>query len=197
MRRAGLPRVKMRAMTIARLDLRLHGFVTPPGLRLERLTIGGEELVPSSKGLDSPHPLPFAATLVQEDLQAFLARKNPTGLENATLEMTEDGITVTGQRRVVLVVPVRARVTLAIEDGRRLVLRLHEASAFGASVTNLAEGLVEKANPVLDVDDLPVPCTLERVEHREGELVVHGAAHPPFAFGSERPSEPDALAVAL
>lgn len=179
----------MGRIRIERVQIRLSGLVTPPGLRLDLLEIDGTGVAPGSKRVEADGPLPFRAHLTAEDLTAFLAEKKPGGLENPRVSFEEGRMVIDATKRILLRVPLHVECDLLVRDGRYLDLRLIEARAFGAGVRNMAERIVEGSNPVFDVADLPVPARLTGVEVGE-ELVLCGEAIPPFEFGGTASSLP-------
>lgn len=158
----------------------LTGFMTPPGLRLARLTITGAGLAPSSTGLETDGPLTFRAEIAEDDLASFLIAMSPGGLTGFAAKIAPTAISIRAKKRVIIEIPLAVECALEIEDRQRLNLRLLDASAFGAGVKNLAEGEIAKANPVFDAADLPVKTELDRVELGEGTLALYGEVFGPF-----------------
>ncbi len=165
---------------VERAEVVLTGFLTPPGLRLDRLTISGAGLLPSRAGLETDGPLAFRAEIRADDLAAFLDAAAPGGLTSVAARISPEGISLRAKKRVLIEVPLAAECLLEIEGRRRLNLRLLDASAFGASMRNLAESEIAKANPVFDAADLPVRAELDRVELGDGVLTLFGEVYGPF-----------------
>ncbi|MER3496371.1 MAG: hypothetical protein C4320_05970, partial [Armatimonadota bacterium] len=147
----------MGRVQIERAEVLLTGLLTPPGLRIARFHISGEGLRPGSKGLEGEAPLPFRATLTAEGLTDFLSTKRLGGLEDARIKFLDERLVLDATKRILIKVPIHIECVLNIREERFLELNLREAKALGAGIRNLAEGLVEKANPLLDAADLPVP----------------------------------------
>lgn len=174
---------------IENLEVRLVGLVTPPGLRLASLAILGSGIRPSGGEVNADAPLPFRAELTAEDLTAFLSAKGVAGLVEPRVAFEAGRLVFRAKKRVLLLIAIEATCEVVVREERYLDLRLLAASAMGAGVTGMAERMVEGANPIFDVSELPVPARLTRATIGDA-LVVEGEATPPFSFGGDRDALP-------
>lgn len=167
-------------MRIARAEIVLQDFTTPPGLVVSRIEISGSGLVPHRHGLEAEGPIPFRATVQQIALADFLDREKPGGMTNFAVRIRPEGISVRANKKIFLNVPLAVECTIDIIDRKRLNIRLLDASAFGTGVKTLAENEIAKANPVFDAAELPVRIEFDHVELGEGEFTLVGEAFGPF-----------------
>ena len=170
----------MEPMRIARAEIVLHDFTTPPGLVVSRIELSGEGLEPHSDRLDAEGPIPFRATVEELALAEFLDREKPGGLTGFAVRIQPESISIRATKRVILAIPLAVECVMEVEDRRRLNIRLLEASAFGAGVKTLAENEIAKANPVFDAADVPVRLEFNRVELGDGSLVLIGELYGPL-----------------
>ncbi len=175
-------------MRIARAEIVLEEFTTPPGLVVSRIEISGAGLVPHRHGLEAEGPVAFRATVQEIALAEFLDKEKPGGMTNFAVRIRPEAISLRATKRIILAVPLAVECLVEILDRRRLNIRLLEASAFGAGVTTLAENEIAKANPVFDAADLPVRVEFDRVELSDGSFTLFGEAFGPFGSLGHEPS---------
>jgi hypothetical protein len=163
-----------------RLEATATDITLPMGLRVSQFTVGGGPFrLDLATRQAAGDPLPFAATVDEDALTEFLVRKGIGGLNGLRCRLAEGFIEVTGRKVMLIEIPVSARVSLHIVEGRQLHIRLESANVLGAGVGNLLETQIAAANPVLDAAEFPVPVRLERVEIGDGWLRLFGEASLP------------------
>lgn len=171
-------------MRIARAEIVLEDFTTPPGLVVSRIELSGAGLVPHRHGLDAEGPIPFRATVSEVALAEFLDKKRPGGLTGFAVRVTPESISIRATKRVIVAIPLAVECAIDILDRKRMNIRLLDASAFGAGVKTLAENEVAKANPVFDAADVPVRLELDRVELGDGVITLFGELYGPLGTPS-------------
>lgn len=119
------------------------------------------------------------ATLVvsEEGLQHYVAET--TGSPGVRVRLA-DGMVMVGGKITVLEVPVDVTMggRLMIQDGRRVVLHLETLAVSGLVLPpDVANAMMASINPLLTVDELPIPVRLREVQVDDGRLTV--IAEPP------------------
>ncbi|RYG69764.1 hypothetical protein EON77_14430, partial [bacterium] len=107
-------------MRIARAEIVLHDFTTPPGLVVSRIELSGEGLEPHSDRLDAEGPIPFRATIEELALAEFLDREKPGGLTGFAVRIRPEAISIRATKRIILAVPLAIECLIEIEDRHRL-----------------------------------------------------------------------------
>ena len=175
-------------MRIARAEIVLEEFTTPPGLVVQRIELSGAGLVPHRHGLEVDEPVQFRATVGEVALAEFLDRERPGGMANFAVRIQPNAISVRATKKVIFTIPLAVECLIEIVDRSKLNIRLLQASAMGASVSTLAEDAIDKANPVFDAADLPVRVEFDRVELGDGEFTLFGQAFGPFGSVESSPA---------
>lgn len=86
----------------------------------------------------------------------------------------EPGVIIVECRvRVLLEIPVRAKLGLAIADQKELHVELIEVDK-GGPVPGLIQNQLQAVNPVFKASDLPMPFSLDQVEINPDFVVVYG-----------------------
>jgi hypothetical protein len=150
------------------------------GLVLDEVIVQGEGVSiqkhPFSVQLDNPGTL--EVRIGEKQLAAFLEKKAPGGLSDFRVKLTNDEIHVEANARIIFTVGVTAICTLRIVDGRQLFVDLARLDALGGQSTfNMVQAQLDKINPVLDVEDLPVNAVLTKVESNS-VLTLYGLISP-------------------
>lgn len=121
------------------------------------------------------------AEILQEDVQAFLAKTSPGGLQNIVVKMDEGKIYVDARMQVLVPVPVSAICTLRIDGGQKLFIDLQSVSVLGGAPKSLVQKQLDAINPVFDLGTLPVSGCLESVEVEGGKALLKGSLAPKLA----------------
>lgn len=150
------------------------------GLTVDEVRISGKgaHLVREPMSINLDEPAAIEAELLQEDVQVFLAKTAPGGLQNFSVKMEDGKIMVDATMQVILPVPVSAVCTLRIDQGKRLFIDLESVSVLGGAPKSLVQKQLDAINPVFDLDSLPVNGVLESVEVAGGKALLKGHLEP-------------------
>ncbi len=158
----------------------LHGLEIPNGLQIERVTVhGGDASLttsPFSLGLESPARL--EASVHESALLSYLSSLTASGLRDASISISSEGIRVEATVKVFVDLRVRAICALRIEDGARLFVDLVSVDILGAAPKGLVQKQLDLINPVLDVSDLAFEFELDQVELVSERIVIRGRGRP-------------------
>lgn len=165
-------------------EIRLTGIVIPIGLRVDEVTVSGERLTAydAEPWLELSESAHLNVVVSQESVAAFLEKRAPAGLSKFRVEAEDGMLKVHAVKRILIEVPATALCRLVIRDGREIHVELESVEVMGgASLTELVRSQIDAINPILDVDDLPLPMDLHltSVETNEGRILVRGVAEKP------------------
>jgi hypothetical protein len=157
--------------------MRLHGVRLPIGLELDEVLVDATQVSAKTDPVEVAMPTPAQVTAVvgEHRLAEYLERQAPGGLTDTQVWLDDDRVFVRGSIQLVLRVPVAISCAIHVVDGRELRVRVLSAEVAGIQPRALVESQIQKANPILDVRDLPIPLILERVEIAAGKLRVFAA----------------------
>ncbi|CAN5578133.1 hypothetical protein BH11ARM2_BH11ARM2_24140 [soil metagenome] len=156
----------------------------PIGLRVDELTLLGRSLTASDKEpwVQLSTPADVFVIVSAESVAAFLESKAPAGLSKFRIETADGTLRVHAVKRILLEVPVTAVCRLRVHNEREIHVELQSVEVMGgASLTELVRSQIDAINPILDVDDFPLPLQLEltSVEADDGKIQVKGVARQP------------------
>lgn len=155
--------------------------VLPLGLTLDEVRVVGygAEVTKDPFQIALEKPAELEAELLQEDLQAFLVRTSPGGLQGFKVRMAEGKIYVDARITVLIPVPVSAVCTLRIDGGKRLFVDLESVSVLGGAPKGLVQKQLDAINPVFDMSTLPLEGELTSVDVADGKALLKGTLQPP------------------
>lgn len=107
-----------------------------------------------------------------DDLQRYLVETK--GIAGARVRLADGVVTVSGHVTVLAYqIDVTMRGRLAVAGGTKVVLRVETLSISGLSLpADAASALAATMNPLLTIDQLPVPLRLKDVTVRDGRVIV-------------------------
>jgi len=143
-----------------------------------RITSKGAHLVREPFALTVDEPAAIEAELLQDDVQEFLAKTAPGGLQRFTVKMDNGEILVNAMMQVLVPVPVSAVCTLRIDEGKRLFIDLKSVNVLGGAPKSLVQKQLDAINPVFDLDSLPISGNLDSVEVADGKALLKGKVEP-------------------
>ena len=171
----GAARGRIESVRIEGRDVQLKS-----GVKLKRLdtTLRGIHVDPAKRTLTRIDEAQFSASITGEELNGFLSRKYPDIPSRA--ELHEGYVTVTARPRVRGGrVRVEADASLEIENGTRLVLRVHKVASGPVTAPDVAQRYIEqKLNPVLDLTSLGFKGRLTSVTIRRDAIALSGKGEP-------------------
>lgn len=149
--------------------------MTPVGLLIDEVQFEGENLRINPDDLvKSQGNGTFTAIVKAKSIEVFLDKLQPADLYEFEVAVKPDGIHIEAKKQVIVPIPVTAQAVLELSSPESLSIRLISAAAMGAGLKNLVSTQIERMNPIVEANMFPVPVVFERVEHREGEVVVLG-----------------------
>ena len=152
----------------------------PMGLTLDEVRISGlgAEASKDPFRIALEEPAQLEAELRQEDVQSFLTRTAPGGLQGFNVRMSEGKIFIEARMTVLIPVPVSAVCTLRIDEGKRLFVDLESVNVLGGAPKTLVQKQLDAINPVFDMSTLPVEGELTSVEVADGRALLKGTIRP-------------------
>lgn len=166
---------------LRRITVEGRGVVIGGVIRLEMLSMEAEGI--RFRGgpdrLDRVRRSHLAVELTEAALNDYLSRERPQDAAQVTLregEMTLKGIL----RLLGTPVPVEARGSLVITDGRQLNFRAREVHAPSVPLSDGGAKFVERqVNPLIDVGRLQWPVRLDAARLLPGKVVLEGSLDLP------------------
>lgn len=146
------------------------------GLKVDSFKVMGQgaQILVKTGQLILPNPGTVEAVVSEASVAALLARKAPGGLKDFEVKIGGGLIEVNAKAQIVVSIPIKARCTLEIDQGKRLLVRLKEVDVMGGAARNLVESQMDKINPIFDAGDLPIDVELTSVDCDHGRIVIHG-----------------------
>ncbi len=164
---------------VQRLHASLSDVALPIGLRLDDLKLmgGPAELQTEPWGVKTESAATLVVRISEQNLVAFLEKQAPGAVRGVKVHLADGQVTVEAAVRVLVDIPVKAICALRIHGEKQLFVDLVEVQAVAAA-RKVVENQIAKANPVLDVKDLPFNVLLKDVQVADGFVTVTGSARP-------------------
>lgn len=170
------------SVDVGTFDVSLAQVALPMGLVLSRVRIWGQDLHLEREPfvIQVSQPGRMEITVSEDQLAAFLEREAPGGLRN--FRVTADGgkLTVQATARILVEITAEAVCTLRADDGTRLFVELESLSVPAAR--NLVQNQLERVNPIVDLDDLPIGGRIQQIEISGGQVVLRGQVTPRASY---------------
>jgi hypothetical protein len=168
------------SVSFSGLDATLREVRLPMGLIVDEvvLAMAQTDVFDDPWKLVASSPGRIRAVIGEGSIQAFLEAKAPAGLSNFEVTIADGVVYVKASARVVIEIRAMATCRLEVEDGTRLNVKLAALDP-GGPLKGMVEGKLEELNPLFDASQLPLPCTIESVDARDGQIVMVGTLSPP------------------
>lgn len=151
------------------------------GLNVDEIEIesGPAQVGLSPFSLELTKPAPLSVRISASSVEKFLNLKAPSGVKDFSVELKDGKIRI--QATVKVVFEIRAGVVcrLEIEDEQRLLVVLESVDSVATMARGMIEGQIEKVNPLLDVEELPLPVRLSKVQIEDGWINLDGMIRGP------------------
>lgn len=172
----------MSDLSVERLHVELGRLVLPVGLVLDsvRLDAGAARLATDPASLVLDQPAKYQAAVSEESVVEFVMPRLPDNLREASVSLLPGEIAVTGKFRLLVEIPFRASLGLAVVERRRLRLDVLSVDVLGAGPAQLVQKRLDAINPVFDVADVPFPMTIDEAWVDSGVVVLRGELRPPI-----------------
>lgn len=133
----------------------------------------------------------FSVTINQGDLNRYVAATFPE-IPDLCMELHNGKITVTTAQEVVLInSKIKLDGTVDIEDGHKLMLRLHDVEAGRKRLPeSIKRKMEDKLNPILDTSEWSLGTQLRTLAIRRGRIEVSGKVDPKDLASLQRSSSP-------
>lgn len=121
----------------------------------------------------------FSVTISQNDLNSYIAAVF-SDIPDLTVEMKEGMLAVSTRQEIAFIKSrVRFNGTLEIENGDKLMLRLHDLKAGKVRIPGIIRGRIErKLNPILHTGRWTLGTELKKVMIHKGRIEVYGKVDP-------------------
>jgi hypothetical protein len=165
-----------RKVSVGEFESVFRNVLLPFGLMVDVIKISAQE---SEVGqhpfrVDLKKPGHMLASMSAINLAAFLNKKAPGGLHDFEVKLEGGKLFVSASAKVVVEVRASAVCSLEIRDEKQIWVVLEKVEVLGVGARRLVEKQLERINPVLDADDLPLSIQLESATVSEGELILVG-----------------------
>ena len=170
-----------RTLEVSRFDVNLRGLVLPMGLRIESVTMAGFDVrcTYSPISVTAEEPGELQVFVSERDLSQFLNSMGSVGLKNVSVEARDGALHIRATKTVLIDMKAYAVCSLRIVDGKRLFVDLESVEIMGVGPKHLIQSQLDKINPVVDMDDFPIPATMDTVEISQGGILLRGRVEPP------------------
>lgn len=121
----------------------------------------------------------FSVTINQADMDRYIAARFPE-MPDLTVEMQDGKLAVSTREKVMF---IKSRVnfdgTMEIEEGKKLMLRLHDLNVGKVKIPGAIRGRIEgKLNPILDTSSWSMGTEFSDVVISKGKIEVFGKVDP-------------------
>lgn len=160
----------------------LLGILTPIGLVVDRVQIFGDGIAFSGdvKDIKVSKPAEIRVEISEKSMTTFLESQSVGGLKDIRVGLSDGRIQISAVKKVVVPLKIQATCSLRIGQNSTIFVDLESADVMGAGAKNLAQSIVERMNPVLNLNDFPIPITLEKIEIINQTVVATGTVSPPI-----------------
>jgi hypothetical protein len=169
-------------LDVGEFTAHLRDIVLPMGLRVDdvRLYGRGLHLVREPFSAQLPTPGKLEVFVSEASLAEFLERQAPAGLKDFKVEARDGKLYVKAVKTMIVAIPATAVCTLRVEDKKRLMVELESVEvAGGTSIKTLVQNQLDRINPIVDADDLPmVKATIEEVRMERNGVILTGQVIP-------------------
>jgi hypothetical protein len=170
----------MRDVTVRAFGASFDGLALPVGITIDHVMIEGADATikhdPFQINLLTPGR--FEAHVGERNLAAFLNKEAPGGLKDFLVTIQDGKLYVTAIAKMLFEIKAEAVCTLRVVDGKLLYVDLESVEMMGVGAKALVEQQLDKVNPVLNAAEFPLKVTIERVDARDGEVILFGTAEP-------------------
>ena len=165
------------AIHATQLDISTIGLVLPNGLRVAKAAVR----MPTPVLHTSPVFLPEGtivdvdASIEAADIQAYLNKKQPSGMTDFSVKAEDDLLTVTAIAKVVISVQVGGQGRLEFANGR-LNFVPTRAEVGGVKMPDgMMRDQLNKVNPIIDITGYPIDAKVKSIEIRDGKIRLCGS----------------------
>jgi hypothetical protein len=164
-------------LDVGKVEVVLQDVALSMGLVINAITLHATNLHLEKEPfkVSAPEPGSLEALVLEDNLAAFLTKQAPGGLRDFQVQLKDGKIHVQAS---VMIMKVVAVCTLRIQDGAALYVDLESVDVMGVGAKNMVQSQLDKINPVLNADELPIKATLTDYEISDGRLVIRGQITP-------------------
>lgn len=165
------------SLDVGHLEVVLQNLSLPMGLVINAMTLHAKHVHIEKDPIviSVPEPGTLEALVLAPNLADFLNKQAPGGLRDFKVELKEGKIHVQAS---IMIMKASAVCSLRIQDGTKLYVDLETVDVMGVGARNMVQSQLDKINPVLDADDLPIEAQLTEYEITDGSLIVRGHLTP-------------------
>jgi hypothetical protein len=169
---------KALTVDVANVDVVLKDVALPMGLVVNAITIHGKGVHVAKEPFkfELSEPGTIEALLLAPNLASFLNKESPGGLRDFKVELRDGKIFV---KASLMIMKADAVCTLRIVDGSALYVDLESVDVMGVGAKNMVQSQLDKINPLLDANDLPIKVVLTDHSIADGKLTLKGTVEPP------------------
>lgn len=149
-------------------------------LVLDEIRITGNELTvkgdPFSVSVEEPGRMTvFIST---SSLAAFLEHLSPAGLRKFEVSASHGKLYVDAVKTVLVDLKAKAVCSVRVVDRKLLYVDLETVVVAGAGIKTLLQSQLDKINPIIDLDDLPLKAFVDSVTLDERGITLTGRVAP-------------------
>lgn len=164
------------AVHIGGYDATLRDIRLPKGLLLSEVRITGAklELSKDPNRIASEECGNVRVEVLESALTEFVGASPPAGVREIRIRIAEGQIHFEAIKTVLIDLKVKAICNLTIVDEKAVYIELVSVDVAGVGLRQFVQSHIDKINPVITTDALPVPARLQRIDLADGKLVLLG-----------------------
>jgi len=143
---------------------------------INQISVSGDQATFREEGatIETSAPYRVEVEINEADLCAFVRTQLPDRLRLRDLRITEAGIEFSADAVVIVPIPVRILLRLAILNETEIHVVADNVNVLGAGPKQVISNQLQLLNPLLRARDLPVAVRFTGVSHQATKLTVVG-----------------------
>lgn len=164
------------SLSVGAVQATLHEVILPNGLKLDSVTVAGNDLAITSDPFSMTLREPGRAEvrLGQASIQAFLLPQLPDTLRDVTVRLVPGYVVANATMRVMFEMRGTAKFVLRVVDESALHVDIESVDVFSGVAKPMIEKQLAAINPVFETKDLPLRLRLSAARIVEGEVIIEG-----------------------
>jgi hypothetical protein len=157
--------------------LAIGGLQIPKLPRISQISISGQRAAfdASDASIESEAPYEVRVELSEADLCAFVRSQLPDRLRLRDLRVTDAGIEFSADAVVIVSIPVRLLLRLAILNETEIHVVADNVNVLGAGPKQLIANQLQTLNPILKASDLPIGIRFTGITQQTAKLTIFGS----------------------
>ncbi len=153
---------------------------------INQILVAGDQATYREEGavVETAAPYQVKVEITEADLCAFVRTQLPDRLRLRDLRITEVGIEFSADAVVIVPIPVRILLRLAVLNESEIHVVADNVNVLGAGPKQLISNQLQLLNPILRARDLPVPIRFTGIVHESTVLTITGILEQTISLNS-------------